>query len=64
MRVVAETEVYSTPTRLEFWGGGSGGETGETGGWTRETGVDFSSFQGVPILDINTEIFWLAKDLF
>jgi len=29
-RVVAETKVYSTPTRLEFWGVGSGGEAGET----------------------------------
>src|SRR6266705_6612662 len=35
-RVVAETKVYSAPTRLKFWGVGSGRETRKTGRRARE----------------------------
>jgi len=32
LRVITKTKVYSTPTRLEFWGVGLGREVGKTGG--------------------------------
>src|SRR6266705_3758236 len=41
--VVAETKVYSAPTRSEFRGVGSGGETRETGGRAGEIGGNFRS---------------------
>ncbi len=64
MEVVAETKVYSTPTRLKFRGVGSGSEARKTGGRAGEVAIDFGGFQGVPILSVNTKILRLIEDLF
>ena len=63
MGFVAETEIYSTPTRLKFWGVGSRGEVQKTGR-ARESGIYFGSFQGIPVLSVNTEVAGLTNDLF
>src|SRR6266705_2394088 len=42
-RVVTETKIYSAPTRLKFWGVGSGRKARETGGRAGEIRGDFCS---------------------
>jgi len=41
--IVAEAKVYSTPTGMEFRGGGSGGETRKAGGGAGEIRSDVCS---------------------
>jgi len=64
MGVVAETEVCFTPTTLKFRGVCSRGEGWKTGGRARGSGIYFGSFQGVPVLSVDTEVVGSAKDLF
>ena len=40
------------------------GEGRKTGGRARESGIYFGSFQGIPVLSVNTEVVGLANDLF
>ena len=64
MGVVTETKVRSTPATLKFRGVGSRGEGRKTGGRARGSGIYFGSFQGVPVLGVDTEVIGSAKDLF
>jgi len=49
---------------VEVPGVGSRGEGWKTGGRAREVGIYFSSFQGIPVLSVNTEVIGLTEDLF
>jgi len=41
---------------------GPGGKAGKAGGRIGKTRINFGSFQGIPILSVNTEIVGLTKD--